>query len=172
MILLCLLKGHCEIADSMDATNDETRQCYICKGRGERSVKQREIGKKKKISTIISCGQCQGKGVIVKSKRRNTDGSFRQKSGRTYPSFETVDPAPYVVTHDINVSLEGDEDLSYLTGNWRLFQKIDKHRYSTDDLVVSWISVQKAKSIGLANPTYLGICNSMLMLVLYTVSIH
>ena len=153
----------------IDATNDERRPCYICKGKGERSVKQREIGNKKKMSVVISCGQCQGKGVIIKSKRRNIDGTFRQKSDRTYPSFRTTGSVPYAVIYDVAVTLEGDEDLSCLTGNWKLFQKIDKHRYSTDDLVVSWISVQKAKRLELINPSYLGICNSMTMLLMVSI---
>jgi tRNA1(Val) A37 N6-methylase TrmN6 len=52
---------------------------------------------------------------------------------------------------------EFDEDLCYLVGHWKIFQKIDKHRYSTDDLVTSWISVRESKSMGQIRPLYLDI---------------
>src|SRR6185295_18374319 len=30
------------------------------------------------------------------------------------------------------------EDLCYLTGEWRIFQRLDGHRWSLDDLVTAW----------------------------------
>ncbi len=35
-----------------------------------------------------------------------------------------------------------DEDLCYLAGDWRLFQKVRGHRWSLDDLVTAWIAVR------------------------------
>jgi len=32
------------------------------------------------------------------------------------------------------------EDASYLTGHWRIFQRRDTHRYSTDDVVTAWVA--------------------------------
>lgn len=37
-----------------------------------------------------------------------------------------------------------DEDLCYLTGDWRIFQKLDGHRWSLDDLLTAWFAVQHA----------------------------
>ncbi len=42
-----------------------------------------------------------------------------------------------------------DEDLCYLSGDWRLFQKVRGHRWSLDDLVTAWIAV---RSIDPATP--------------------
>jgi tRNA1(Val) A37 N6-methylase TrmN6 len=46
------------------------------------------------------------------------------------------------------VTMFDDEDLCYLVGDWKLFQKIDKHRYSTDDIVTSYICIQNALFFG------------------------
>src|SRR5450631_871636 len=37
---------------------------------------------------------------------------------------------------------DADEDLSYLSGDWRLFQKRQGHRWSLDDLVTAWIATR------------------------------
>jgi tRNA1(Val) A37 N6-methylase TrmN6 len=35
-----------------------------------------------------------------------------------------------------------DEDLSFLCGDWRIFQKRKGHRWSLDDLVTAWVATQ------------------------------
>lgn len=37
---------------------------------------------------------------------------------------------------------EDDEDLCFLTGDWRLFQKLRGHRWSLDDLVTAWVATR------------------------------
>jgi tRNA1(Val) A37 N6-methylase TrmN6 len=37
-----------------------------------------------------------------------------------------------------------DEDLCYLAGDWRIFQRVDGHRWSLDDLVTAWFAAQQA----------------------------
>ncbi len=39
-----------------------------------------------------------------------------------------------------------DEDLSFLSGNWRIFQKRQGHRWSLDDLVTAWVACREAPS--------------------------
>ncbi|MBA3453985.1 MAG: methyltransferase [Deltaproteobacteria bacterium] len=36
-----------------------------------------------------------------------------------------------------------DEDLCFLTGDWRVFQKLVGHRWSLDDLVTAWIATRR-----------------------------
>ena len=38
------------------------------------------------------------------------------------------------------------EELSYLCGDWRLFQKRQGHRWSLDDLVTAWVACREAPS--------------------------
>lgn len=37
-----------------------------------------------------------------------------------------------------------DEDLCFLTGDWRIFQRLDGHRWSLDDLVTAWMAADAA----------------------------
>jgi tRNA1(Val) A37 N6-methylase TrmN6 len=37
-----------------------------------------------------------------------------------------------------------DEDLCYLAGDWRIFQRVDGHRWSVDDLVTAWFAAREA----------------------------
>ncbi len=41
-----------------------------------------------------------------------------------------------------------DEDLCFLTGEWRLFQKQHGHRWSLDDLVTAWVAAPHAQALG------------------------
>lgn len=38
-----------------------------------------------------------------------------------------------------------DEDLCFLTGEWRLFQKLQGHRWSLDDLVTAWLAAKHVR---------------------------
>ena len=39
-----------------------------------------------------------------------------------------------------------DEDLCYLSGDWRILQRTDGHRWSLDDLVTAWFAVRQMRS--------------------------
>lgn len=56
-----------------------------------------------------------------------------------------IAPGPQPRGSDGRAELEpaGDEDLSYLSGDWRLFQKRQGHRWSLDDLVTAWIATRE-----------------------------
>ncbi|MCA2976974.1 MAG: methyltransferase domain-containing protein [Myxococcaceae bacterium] len=45
-----------------------------------------------------------------------------------------------------------DEDLCYLSGDWRLFQKVKGHRWSLDDLVTAWTAVEHLDARRAAGP--------------------
>ncbi|MBA3499218.1 MAG: methyltransferase domain-containing protein [Deltaproteobacteria bacterium] len=52
-------------------------------------------------------------------------------------------PAPAGVQGRPELEPESDEDLCFLTGDWRLFQKQRGHRWSLDDLVTAWIATRR-----------------------------
>jgi tRNA1(Val) A37 N6-methylase TrmN6 len=52
-------------------------------------------------------------------------------------------PPPAGPQGRIELEPEVDEDLCYLTGDWRLFQKQVGHRWSLDDLVTAWIATRR-----------------------------
>ena len=51
-------------------------------------------------------------------------------------------PAPRGADGRAELAPAADEDLSYLAGDWRLFQKRRGHRWSLDDLVTAWIATR------------------------------
>jgi tRNA1(Val) A37 N6-methylase TrmN6 len=52
-------------------------------------------------------------------------------------------PAPAGAQGRPELEPEADEDLCFLTGDWRLFQKQQGHRWSLDDLVTAWIAARR-----------------------------
>jgi tRNA1Val (adenine37-N6)-methyltransferase len=51
-------------------------------------------------------------------------------------------PPPHGPRGNADLAPRDDEDLSYLSGDWRLFQPRVGHRYSLDDLVTAWIATR------------------------------
>ncbi|MEW6433853.1 MAG: SAM-dependent methyltransferase [Myxococcota bacterium] len=49
-----------------------------------------------------------------------------------------------------------DEDLCFLVGEWRLFQKQRGHRWSLDDLVTAWVAARHGQSLGATRALDLG----------------
>jgi tRNA1Val (adenine37-N6)-methyltransferase len=50
-------------------------------------------------------------------------------------------PPPRGADGDPTLAPARDETLSYLSGDWRIFQKRDGHRWSLDDLATAWFAV-------------------------------
>lgn len=52
-------------------------------------------------------------------------------------------PAPAGARGRPELEPAADEDLCFLSGDWRLFQKLQGHRWSLDDLVTAWIATRR-----------------------------
>jgi len=48
------------------------------------------------------------------------------------------------------------EDLCYLTGAWRILQRLDGHRWSLDDLVTAWVAAAACRHTAPRDVTDLG----------------
>lgn len=57
----------------------------------------------------------------------------------------------------VDVPLDADEELSLLTGDWRIVQRKDGHRWSLDDLVTAWVARGVAEHRGLQVGSFLDI---------------
>ena len=125
-------------------------QCFRCGGSGSRLV--REKIEKKRVMVHRPCKAFGETGVIMKTRRKNLDGSYRKKEFDSYPNFIRIGPIPLNIDNASISSTQYDEDLCYLVGSWKVFQKIDRHRYSTDDLVTSWVAMKACESIDLKAP--------------------
>ena len=57
-----------------------------------------------------------------------------------------------------------DEDLSFLCGDWRIFQKRKGHRWSLDDLVTAWVAINERPATTRALDLGCGLGSVLLML--------
>ena len=70
-----------------------------------------------------------------------TAGGGIVRPARRPPGWVPSGPPP---TGDVTTILPGpDEDLCYLAGDWRIFQRRDGHRWSLDDLVTAWVAARE-----------------------------
>ena len=70
------------------------------------------------------------------------------RAARRPPGWIAPGPAPAGARGRPELEPRDDEDLSFLTGDWRLFQKKKGHRWSLDDLVTGWIAARATRSVG------------------------
>jgi tRNA1(Val) A37 N6-methylase TrmN6 len=75
-------------------------------------------------------------------------------------------PAPRGPAGDASLEPAPDEDLGYLAGDWRVFQKRVGHRWSLDDLVTAFVAARHAEALGASALLDLGCgLGSVLMLL-------
>jgi len=63
----------------------------------------------------------------------------RIRPARRPAGWRAPGPAPRP-PRDIHLAPGPDEDLCWLAGDWRIFQRVDGHRWSVDDLVTAWFA--------------------------------
>ncbi len=73
-------------------------------------------------------------------------------------------PLPAGAGDDPTLQPAADEDLCFLSGHWRLFQKLRGHRWSLDDLVTAWVAARHLPETGAALDLGCGL-GSVLLLV-------
>jgi len=64
------------------------------------------------------------------------------RPARRPPGWTAPGPAPWGPRGHAELEPAADEDLCYLAGDWRLFQKQRGHRWSLDDLVTAWVATR------------------------------
>lgn len=69
------------------------------------------------------------------------------------PGWVPPGPAPA----GVDIPVHDDEELSLLTGDWRILQRRDGHRWSLDDLVTAWLAAHIARTRGLERGPFLDI---------------
>lgn len=66
------------------------------------------------------------------------------RPARRPPGWQAPGPAPAGARGQPELEPAADEDLCFLSGDWRLFQKQRGHRWSLDDLVTAWVATASA----------------------------
>ena len=75
-------------------------------------------------------------------------GGIVRKSKRP-PGWHPPGPEPVGPGDRADLWPAEGEDLCFLTGSWRIFQRLKGHRYSLDDLMTAWYAAQQVKARGL-----------------------
>lgn len=70
------------------------------------------------------------------------EGIIRQ--AKRPPGWEPPGPAPAGPGEREELWPRAGEDLCYLTGDWRIFQRLEGHRWSLDDLATAWWALEHA----------------------------
>jgi tRNA1Val (adenine37-N6)-methyltransferase len=114
--------------------------CWKCKGTGV-------------VRGDVLCKVCSGsKRLPVKRRLVRGAGKPGQFVKRTEPiGWDATGPAAFHhSTPDEQLPQplqpENGEQLCFLVGNWRIFQRVGGHRWTTDDLVTAWVAGNHART--------------------------
>ncbi len=109
-------------------------------------------------------------GPSPASARIPEDVAARVRPARRPPGWVAPGPRPAGPPEDFDSDPElwpgPGEDLCHLTGDWRIFQRLEGHRYSLDDLVTAWYALDGVRGRPVARAADLGCgIGSVLMMV-------
>ena len=124
-------------------------QCWRCRGEGVRMSKRPRDATTgaSQGASAETCQVCAGKGFLARAPARTTP-----RATKIFPGWKEVGPPP-ATNVTLASSLGPFEEVCYLTGRFRVIQRTDAHRYSTDDLVTAWAAWRAARVIyGEAGP--------------------
>lgn len=133
--------------------SDPANACWKCHGSGVKTVKaptnstsDAAVAKSKPNQSPsrssqpklldVTCPVCNGAGKIMRKRKRPDD----DKPQKSFPGWLPVGPIPSGDGGKQQLMRHDGEDLSFLTGQWKIFQHVDTHRYSTDDVVTAWVA--------------------------------
>ncbi len=92
------------------------------------------------------------------------------RAPRRPPGWTAPGPRPRGDQGDPTLAPADDEDLSLLTGDWRVFQKRRGNRWSLDDLVTAWIATESVDRAQVRRALDLGCgIGSVLMMVAWRI---
>jgi len=65
------------------------------------------------------------------------------RPARRPPGWVAPGPPPAPPANHPAVGPQAGEDLCFLSGDWRILQRVDGHRWSLDDLVTAWVAADE-----------------------------
>lgn len=89
--------------------------------------------------------------VVVRDRavtKRGPAGIIQEP--RRPPGWAPPGPLPAGAQGRRELEPQPDEDLCFLSGDWRIFQKQRGHRWSLDDLVTAWVAASSIERTGAA----------------------
>ena len=121
--------------EGVEVSHKTAACCWKCAGSG--ILKFKGLGNEKS-----PCGPCNGSGKLHRKDARITARRIKEFAG--WPS--NLGPSP---TESNTYTSKPEEEWSYFSGKWRILQRTNAHRYSTDDVVTSWVAWRVGRALGL-----------------------
>jgi len=123
--------------------------CWKCNGDGAGKGKGKGARR-----VACACAPCGGTGQIHRAAR------VAQRKEKLFAGWPVrgVGPTPAAAAAAAAASLPGPpaplplqphEEWCYFSGAWRLLQKTNAHRYSTDDVVTAWVGWRAGRALRL-----------------------
>jgi tRNA1Val (adenine37-N6)-methyltransferase len=163
-----------EAAEAADAAGGGGEQqhvgpaCWKCEGTGvlrhRKRLKNPAAYAARYGATPPPCSVCGGAGrVPPKQKQRDHQSDAGVVTERRWvpPHWET-DSVPGPAPAGLGKPERGEE-LCFLTGAWRIFQRVGGHRYTTEDVVTAWTAARSLPRPALALDLGTGIGSVMMM---------
>jgi len=132
-------------AAAANDTQMEGPVCWKCEGTGilrhrkrkanVRAWDNRHPGPPPPCTICKGCGRLQPK----KKQRVHSNDPGVVTTRKFVPSAWASNGVPGPAPARIGAPERGEE-LCFLTGDWRIFQKVGGHRYSTEDVVTAWVA--------------------------------
>ena len=121
--------------------------CWKCEGTGEIRHRKRQQNPaayaKRYGATPPPCAVCAGVGRLPpkQKQREHADDAGVVTARRWVPPHWIRDGVPGPPSAAVGLPERGEE-LCFLTGEWRIFQRVGGHRYTTEDVVTAWIAAR------------------------------
>jgi tRNA1(Val) A37 N6-methylase TrmN6 len=142
---------------------DDGPECWKCKG--QKVIKK---SKKKKGS---QCKICDGRGRLPgKTLHAEEEGVIlpRAVTPKGWEEGCPIGPKPRGHNGQAELYPQKGEVLCFLVGDWRIFQRVAGHRYTTEDVITAWCAINAIESRSLNIKTHLDLgcgIGSVLMMV-------
>ena len=115
-----------------------TSICWKCHGAGTTVKRAATKIPGKNVTESVPCPTCRGEGQLKRTRSRVAHA----KKDRSDVATPGIGPPP------LGIAAPADcEELSFLTGQWKIYQHLTAHRYSTDDVVTAWLAWRVGTSL-------------------------
>ena len=124
--------------------------CWKCKGKGSKLVRTRKIQTGRKELTLVPCRTCDGKGSpkSLKTKQREKTCFRFFKFNHNWQPSGPMGGIPFkngewdLESLDDRMIPKENEMLCSLSGYWGIFQFVDGHKFTTDDVCTAGFTIQ------------------------------
>ena len=109
-------------------------ECMICKGSGyhhHRAINPND-----------------GTNIFKNAKAKNCFSPFRNFSPDGLTRVNRIEHSDGVYEVDLQSTIRDGEMLCGLSGQWLIYQRINGHRYSTDDVCTAYVASKELDSLG------------------------